>query len=97
MSAESNAKNHESDSHDQTARRWDTFGGPDPGGPEDVLSPPGEPERPAAHDILGGPDAPGPEDEITPPGEPERPAAHDILGGPDAPGREDILGPPGEE
>lgn len=96
MSAESNAKNHERDAHDQAARRWDTFGGPDQGGREDILSAPGE-EPHLGKDVLGGPDAPGPEDEIAPPGKPERPAADDVLGGPDAPGREDIMGPPGEE
>ena len=95
MAAKHNAKKNKSHAHDQAGRRWDTFGGPDPGGREDILSPPGE-EPHLGKDVLGGPDAPGPEDELAPPGRPERPAAHDILGGPDAPGREDEIGPPDE-
>lgn len=90
------SENNQTDAHDQTASGWDTFGGPDQGGREDILSSTGQ-EPHLGMDVIGGPDGPRPEDVLSELGQPASPATHDILGGPDSPGREDILSPPGED
>ena len=90
------SKNNKNGDPGRSTRDEDILGGPDQGGREDVLSPPGLDPHPGK-DILGGPDGVGPEDVLTPLGEPAMPAPHDVLGGPDPDGTEDILRPDGED